>query len=461
MRPLVKLWRFNGVKIVVFIDDGCGIESSFELTKVHSDIVRCSLRDAGFIINSTKSIWTPVQSLIWLGLHWDFILGCFHITPQRIDSFLAVVEKFLSSAPYVTARDCAVIAGHVSSMSPVIGNLTRLKTRSLHTVIEEKSKVSWFEKFDIGRYNDALVEIFFWKNNVRRLNTKYLHEYAIPSVLVCSDANSMACGGIIAGTNLVCHCNWTDQQSKQSSTWRELFAIRFSLCSFITVLAGKTVNCRSDSQTAVKILTIGSSKPELHKIALEIFQFCHDNKITLLPEWVPRNLNTQADVVSKSVDFDDWRTTREFFEYLNRLWGPHTIDRFASHKNTHLAWFNSRYFLPGTEAGDAFTTTWVAENNWLVPPISCVSRVILHVLASRAPGSLVVPYWPSSPFWPLLFASAHVCQPFVTNIRIFPSSNGIFTLGDYKDSLLGSSKFTRGHGCKALSSLPSDRINLS
>ena len=60
-----------------------------------------------------------------------------------------------------------------------------------------------------------------------------------------------------------------------------------------------------------------------------------------------------------------------FFDCLNRLWGPHTIDRFASHKNTHLARFNSRYFVPGTEAVDAFTTTWAAENNWLVPPISC------------------------------------------------------------------------------------------
>ena len=264
---------------------------------------------------------------------------------------MAIVEKILSSAPYVTARDCAVIAIHVSSMSPVIGNLTRLKTRYLHIVIEEKSNISWSVKFNIGCYNDALAEIFSWKNNVRRLNTKYLHEYAIPSVLVCSDTSSMACGGIIAGPNLVCHCNWNDQQSKQSSTWRELFAIRFLLCSFISVLAGKTVNCRSDSQT-VKILTIGSSKPELHKIALEIFQFCHDDKITLLPKWVPRNLNIQADVVSKSVDFDDWRTTRDFFEYLNRLWGPHTIDRFARHKNTHLARFNSRYFVPGTEAVD-------------------------------------------------------------------------------------------------------------
>ena len=71
-----------------------------------------------------------------------------------------------------------------------------------------------------------------------------------------------------------------------------MVAIWFSLCSFLTVLAGKTVNCLSDIQTAVKVLNIGSSKPGLHKIALEIFQFCYEIKM-LLPEWVPRNLNTQ------------------------------------------------------------------------------------------------------------------------------------------------------------------------
>lgn len=441
LRPLVKFWRFNGIKIVVFIDDGCGTAHSMERSKAHSDIVRYSLRDAGFIINSSKSVWTPVQSLVWLGLHWDLTLGCFHIASKRIDRFLEKITQFLNSAPYVTARACAVIAGHVSSMSPVIGNLTRLKTRYLHKVIDERSTVSWSTKFNVGRYNDALAEIFFWKNAVMRLNIKNINEYTIPSLLVCSDASSIACGGVVPGTSHVCHCPWDEEQSKQSSTWRELVAIRFSLYSFIKVLAGKTVNCRSDSQAAVKILTVGSPKPELHSIALDIFHYCQDNKITLSPEWVPRNLNTQADVISKITDFDDWTTTPEFFVYINRLWGPHTIDRFANHKNTHLARFNSRYLVPGTETVDAFSVIWVGENNWLVPPVYCVTQVILHLLASRATGSLVVPYWPSSPFWPCLFASAQVCQPFVTDIRIFPSSIGILTLGDYKESLLGSTKF--------------------
>ena len=34
---------------------------------------------------------------------------------------LALIDKFLLTAPYVTARDCAVIAGHVMPVSPVFG----------------------------------------------------------------------------------------------------------------------------------------------------------------------------------------------------------------------------------------------------------------------------------------------------------------------------------------------------
>ena len=60
---------------------------------------------------------------------------------MRLPILIALVDKFRQSAPYVTARDCASIAGHVMSMSPVLGNLTRLNTRFLYKVIE--SRPSW------------------------------------------------------------------------------------------------------------------------------------------------------------------------------------------------------------------------------------------------------------------------------------------------------------------------------
>lgn len=85
------------------------------------------------------------------------------------------------------------------------------------------------------------------------------------------------------------------------------------------------------------------------------------------------------------------------------MWGPHSFDRFANTENAKTKRFSSIYWNPGTSAVDAFTSNWSCENNWLVPPVSLASKTINHLVKCRAKGTLVVPRWPSAPFWPLLF----------------------------------------------------------
>ena len=87
------------------------------MAKENSLFVQSFLSSAGFVANSAKSLWNPTQVLVWLGLNWDLVTGTISITDRRISKFIALIDKFLLSAPYVTARDCAVIAGHVMSMS--------------------------------------------------------------------------------------------------------------------------------------------------------------------------------------------------------------------------------------------------------------------------------------------------------------------------------------------------------
>ena len=55
--------------------------------------------------------------------------------------------------------------------------------------------------------------------------------------------------------------------------------------------------------------------------------------IKLDVQWVPRKQNKVADTLNKMYDFEDWGTTYTLFKYLNRVWGPFTIDRFADNKN--------------------------------------------------------------------------------------------------------------------------------
>ena len=51
VRPLVKFSRSNGIKIVVFIDDGAGAEVNFQKTSSSSKFVKQSLVDSGFLPN--------------------------------------------------------------------------------------------------------------------------------------------------------------------------------------------------------------------------------------------------------------------------------------------------------------------------------------------------------------------------------------------------------------------------
>ena len=115
-------------------------------------------------------------------------------------------------------------------------------------------------------------------------------------------------------------------------------------------------------------------------------------KISLTVEWVPRRFIRTADALSKLPDHDDWETTFYFFNELSALWGPFDIDRFADQDNAKVGRFNSKFHCPGTEHVNAFTTSWGKLNNYIVPPVSSVPRVLRHMEASGSHGILIVPY---------------------------------------------------------------------
>ena len=77
--------------------------------------------------------------------------------------------------------------------------------------------------------------------------------------------------------------------------------------------------------------------------------------------------NERADFYSKIVDYGDWKLSAEVFDQIDALWGPHSIDCFASFNNHQLPRYCARWWNPGCEAVDAFTVTWEGENVWLCP----------------------------------------------------------------------------------------------
>ena len=134
MRCLVTFWRAQGIKISVFIDDELGSADKVQ-SNIHSLVVTKSLTEAGFVINTQKSIWQPQRELIWPGVNINLDKLCFSIPQIRMESISFSLAKIIKNLTYTTARKLAKVCGKVISTKFVMGHIVQLKTRNLYEII--------------------------------------------------------------------------------------------------------------------------------------------------------------------------------------------------------------------------------------------------------------------------------------------------------------------------------------
>ena len=113
------------------------------------------------------------------------------------------------------------------------------------------------------------------------------------------------------------------------------------MATFSDQLKKKVVKHHPDNQNVACALFNGSKKQALHKVALSIFNICFKNKITLLPEQVPRDSNVITDLASKDVNRDHFMLHPDISVGLVILWGSHAIDKFSSLHSRQFPRFNS------------------------------------------------------------------------------------------------------------------------
>ncbi|XP_052089575.1 uncharacterized protein LOC127726267 [Mytilus californianus] len=356
----------------------------------------------------------------------------------KIDNFIHLIDVILSKAFKVKIRLLAKLCGKIISFSPAIGNVTQIMTRCTFSVINLKQ--DWDQYVDLRHHSDSIQEILFWKQNIHCLKPLPLLRNN-SEFNVFTDASDIGAGGYLQGTDYIAHRQWSVTEATKSSTWREVKAIELSLDSFAKVLEHSSVTFFTDNQNAVSIIKKGSKLPHLQGLALSIFNTCVSRNISLYAQWIPREENEKADALSRIIDIDDWGISFEFFDFLNSIWGPFTVDRFANMHNTKLTRFNSKYWNPTTSAIDAFTCNWNGENNWLVPPISLVSNCINHLVSCVAEGTLVVPKWQSAAFWPLIFKQNLEYACYVVDVLEFHEVERIFVAGNNLNSLFANGKF--------------------
>ena len=203
-----------------------------------------------------------------------------------------------------------------------------------------------------------------------------------------------------------------------------------------------TIKWYTDNEGVATIVKSESNKVHLHKLAMEIFSLSKEHDIAIDMEWIPRSDNEVADYLSKIVDFDDWGVKDSYFQTVNSIWGPFTVDCFANSVNAKVPRFYSLFFQPGCLGVDALAFDWGGENCWLVPPVYLIPRVFVRFLNCKSRGVLVVPFWPSSLFWPYLIQGNGAYKSFVVDFLFVQNGRDVFVHGANKETCFGSSSFS-------------------
>ena len=408
MRVVVEEIRSRGVPVLPYIDDfWFGLSASLsEQSRIFvRDWVLSVFSSAGLTIQLSKSHLTPTRRLArHLGFVVDLALGRFEVAEERWSRLQATVTQVLdfekqhdSLAPRLLLER---VAGMVVSMSLALGPVSMLLTRATYAAITRAYRTG-------RRYahitRAARDELLFWASTART-------DFCCPlwprptkaDVIINTDAGGQSWGA-------VCEANqaqgfFPPDVRQTSSTLRELLAVRYAIESFGQLLVNRVVRIRTDNMNVPRILSSGSRKPANQAEAISIFNLVRTLAINNLEAvWVPREENTEADAITRWHDSDDWQLDPNVFGQLDKLWGPHTCDRFGSHTNHLLQNFNSRFWCPGTSGVDAFAQAdWAKHNNWCNGPFSKIGAVVAILRDQLAAATVIVPFWRSAPWWPAL-----------------------------------------------------------
>jgi hypothetical protein len=332
-------------------------------------------------------------------------------------------------------RDIASVVGKLISLEPALGRSvlvgTRLATIQIVVATEvldasrrrENPWSKWIEVEDdtFAALHDVWLSAAEWNrctikclhtgitlSSVLPMEATALLDRNIPArrvydrqAIMASDASNFAVASYsIEGLpKFFFWAELTLEERGESSSTRELLAIQRTLQhwagsdTIARPLEQVTLWWLTDNQNGEKMLAKGSGKIRIMKLVLDILTRGRTLLLDLQPVWVSRDnpFLLKADAICNGVDTDNWEVSRADYDHLNLLFGPFSIDLFATRNNAKATRFYSRSWEMGNQGVDSFTQNWQGECAYAAPPVSLVMRTIRKVAFTVMSGILIIP----------------------------------------------------------------------
>lgn len=421
MKPVVSLLRRSGVRLIIYLDDILFMnQSPLGLQRDMSTALHL-LENLGFVVNLTKSHFTPTQSLEFLGFQVNTIAMTLVLPQHKVKSIQDLCLQLMDQRP-VTVRTVAQLIGKLSASIQVVfpaplhyRNLQNLKNCALQSGGSYDSQIT---------LNPAcLEELRWWVAHLAAWNGRAILTPA-SDLVIETDAsmqgwgavcNGVRTGGLWSHSERLCHINCL-----------ELLAGAFAVKSFSRGKIYLHVHLKMDNTTAVAYINklSGTHSPVLCNLVASLWHWAIARGMILSAEHLPGRWNTQADQESRNYqDSSDWRLDPSIFQALMKIRGPCQIDLFANRLNTQLPTFFSWKPDPQGLATDAFQQAWSMGRHYAFPPFCLIMKTLAKIREEGGDLILITPVWPTQAWYPLLLemsVSPPVLLPQLPNLLANP-----------------------------------------
>lgn len=389
IRPIVAYLRSLGVRVTVYVDDFLLASHPSDIAN-SSDLLINTLQDLGFRINFEKSCIIPAPVVNYIGYTIDSTgeKVVVQVQHRRVVNIKHCIRQALNKA-VISARQLAKIAGHcVSTVWAVSPG--KLLLRNIYRLLSTRE--SWSSELVIT--NSAREELSWWLRALDHWNKREICTKPVEVQLV-TDASHLGWGALCNGQ--VASGDWNQRVSHLPSNQRELLAILMAIHAFRKLLVNKHIQILTDNISAMAYINHkGGPVAALSKLATAIWAEAADSGICIQSAHIAGRKNIAADYWSRTPDKHNWMLHPKLFSYLDRLWGPHTVDRFANCQNAQLPRFNSRFWEPMSEGVDALAQkNWQHENNYVNAPFCLIPTILDIIQTCRATATIIAPFWPA------------------------------------------------------------------
>jgi len=398
LKPVVAYLRNKGYISVVFIDDLLLIGLNYDMCIANITSTLSLLESLGFTINYDKSVITPTRKLEYLGFQLDTIEMTIQLPKHKKEKILKLIPTILNR-PTFTIHDCAKVIGTLVAASPAVPysllycrQLERDKESFLSIHEGDFSKPMYLSK-------KAIEDCRWWLNRIPE--SKKYFKLRTPDIVIFTDASLSGWGASL--NNETTRGFWSFLDRNRHINELELLAVELALRSFCSTMSDIHILLRIDNTTALAYVNRfgGCHSIRLHEIAKRIWMWCETRNIFLTASYIASSENFIADQESRAVtDDSEWVLDDAVFCQLCRRFFNPSIDLFASYVSNKCSKYISWHPDPFSCGVDAFTVSWGAKF-YAFPPFCLIPKVIDKVIRENARGILVVPSWPSQPWYPL------------------------------------------------------------